>query len=137
MVLPSRIDDALLGWLVDTRLKTVIVLHINHAAEIDHELAQACQRLRKATDHLLNQSVLLHSINDSVPTLEALSLKLFETGILPYYLHQLDAVNGAAHFSVNDKKAKSLHKELQARLPGYLLPRLVREFPDMPAKQLL
>jgi len=110
------------------------VLHINHANEIDGELTAAVTRLRHAGVTVLNQSVLLAGINDGADRLAALSEGLFSAGILPYYLHLLDRVQGAAHFSVSRSRAVGLHKELLARLPGYLVPRLVEEIPALPHK---
>lgn len=135
VVLPERVDDALLGWLAPLRLQKVVVLHANHAQELDASVADACTRLRDAGATLLNQSVLLRGVNDSVDALAALSERLFAIGVLPYYLHQLDRVAGAAHFEVSDRVALALHTALTARLPGYLVPRLVREVAGAPAKQ--
>jgi len=135
VVLPERVDDALLGWLAPLRLQKVVVLHANHAQELDASVADACARLRDAGATLLNQSVLLRGVNDSVDALAALSERLFALGVLPYYLHQLDRVQGAAHFEVDDRAALALHAALVARLPGYLVPRLVREVAGAPAKQ--
>ena len=137
VVLPERVDDALLGWLAPLRLQKVVVLHANHAQELDADVAAACARLRDAGATLLNQSVLLRGVNDDVAALAALSERLFAIGVLPYYLHQLDRVAGAAHFEVPDREALALHSALGARLPGYLLPRLVREVAGAPAKQAL
>jgi len=134
VVIPDRIDDALLGWLTKSRLQKVVVLHINHANEIDQAVVDACTRLKQAGVTLLNQSVLLKGINDSVPTLAALSERLFEAGVLPYYLHVLDPVQGAAHFDVPDAEAQALVKELLEHLPGFLMPRLVREVPGKMSK---
>ena len=89
------------------------------------------------TSTLLNQAVLLRGVNDSEDALAALSERLFETGIMPYYLHQLDPVQGAAHFQVTDGRARALIAAVTARLPGYLVPKLVREIPGAPAKTLL
>ena len=137
VVLPERVDDALLGWLSRTRLQKVVVLHVNHANEIDAAVEAAIARLRGAGATLLNQSVLLRNVNDSSATLAALSERLFACGVLPYYLHLLDRVQGAGHFEVNENKAVKLMGELAARLPGYLVPRLARELPGAPAKTLL
>ncbi|WP_346798971.1 EF-P beta-lysylation protein EpmB [Halomonas sp. Bachu 37] len=134
VVIPDRIDDALLVWLARTRLQKVMVLHINHANEIDHAVIDACARLKQAGVTLLNQSVLLRDINDSVDTLAALSERLFEAGILPYYLHVLDPVQGAAHFDVPDSEARELVARLRDQLPGFLMPRLVREIPGKASK---
>jgi EF-P beta-lysylation protein EpmB len=127
VVLPDRVNNTLLDWLTTTSLKTIIVLHINHANEIDHTLSRAVKALIGTGACLLNQAVLLKGVNDSVVALHNLSEQLFEAGILPYYLHQLDPVQGAAHFAVNDDLATSLVSQLSGRLPGYLVPKLVRE----------
>jgi EF-P beta-lysylation protein EpmB len=134
VVLPERIDTNLLDWLQATRLRLVLVIHSNHANEIDASVETALQRLQTAGVTLLNQSVLLRGVNDQVETLSRLSERLFAAEVLPYYLHQLDPVAGAAHFEVSDKKAKSLIKQLLKKLPGYLVPRLVRETPGQAAK---
>ena len=127
VVAPSRVDDVLCAWLSSNPLQTVMVLHINHPQEIDAELIQACARLRDAGTTLLNQTVLLAGVNDDIESQIRLSEQLFEAGILPYYLHQLDRVQGSAHFEVNDSKALQLVKSLRDALPGYLVPKLVRE----------
>jgi len=134
VVIPDRIDAALLDWLGATRLQKVMVLHINHAQEIDEAVVAACERLKAAGVTLLNQSVLLRGVNDDVDTLAALSERLFEAGILPYYLHVLDPVAGAAHFDVTDDEARVLVAELREVLPGFLMPRLVREVPGEASK---
>lgn len=134
VVIPDRVDDALLAWLSNTRLQKVIVLHINHANEIDQAVIDACTRLKQTGVTLLNQSVLLRGVNDNVTTLATLSERLFEAGILPYYLHVLDPVQGAAHFDVADSEAKELIAELRDHLPGFLMPRLVREIPGKGSK---
>lgn len=134
VVIPDRVDDALLGWLASTRLQKVVVLHINHANEIDQSVVDACVRLKQAGATLLNQSVLLRGVNDEVATLTSLSERLFEAGILPYYLHVLDPVQGAAHFDVLDNEARELVAQLRNHLPGFLMPRLVREIPGKESK---
>ncbi|WP_089730167.1 EF-P beta-lysylation protein EpmB [Modicisalibacter muralis] len=134
VVIPDRVDGALLGWLSATRLQTVMVLHINHANEIDASVVDACARLRAAGATLLNQSVLLRGVNDSIDTLAELSERLFAAGVLPYYLHVLDPVAGAAHFDVPDDEAIRLVDALRQRLAGFLLPRLVREVPGERSK---
>lgn len=134
VVIPDRVDNALLAWLSNTRLQKVVVLHINHANEIDQAVVDACTRLKQAGATLLNQSVLLLDINDNVTTLTALSERLFEAGVLPYYLHVLDPVQGAAHFDVPDKEARELVAELRNYLPGFLMPLLVREIPGKASK---
>jgi L-lysine 2,3-aminomutase len=137
VVLPSRVDAGLLQWLRAAVLPTVLVLHVNHPNELDAELAGACGRLRATGVTLLNQSVLLAGINDDVDVLSELSRRLFDAGVLPYYLHALDRVRGASHFAVPDERAQALMGQLAAQLPGYLVPRLVREVPDAPAKVTL
>ena len=127
VVLPERIDDAFVDWLAALPLQKVVVLHANHANEFDAQVDRACARLREAGATLLNQSVLLRGVNDDADALAALSERLFAAGVLPYYLHQLDRVQGAAHFEVDDERALALVEAVRHRLPGYLVPRLVRE----------
>ncbi|MDF3055114.1 MAG: beta-lysylation protein EpmB [Gammaproteobacteria bacterium] len=134
IVIPERITASLLSWFTQTRLRPVLVTHANHPNEIDHHVMAAIQRLRQAGVIVLNQSVLLRGINDEVETLVHLSQKLFEAGALPYYLHMLDSVQGAAHFAVPVEEAKKLILEMSFKLPGYLLPKLVREKPGVLAK---
>jgi EF-P beta-lysylation protein EpmB len=134
IMLPARVDAPLLELLQQSGRQLVMVLHANHANEFDAEVDAACARMRAAGLHLLNQSVLLQGINDDANTLAALSERLFAAGVLPYYLHMLDRVQGAAHFAVSELRAFSLLSELQARLPGYLVPRLVREEAGKPGK---
>jgi EF-P beta-lysylation protein EpmB len=129
VVLPERVDAALCRWLVSTRLSPVVVIHANHARELSPAVVEACRRLREAGVQLLNQSVLLRGVNDDEGTLAELSERLFAAGVLPYYLHALDRVVGAAHFLVDDRRAAELARALAARLPGYLVPRMVREEP--------
>jgi len=137
VVLPERVDQALLDWLGRSRLQKVVVLHVNHAEEIDAAVEAAITRLRNAGATLLNQSVLLRRVNDSAGILASLSERLFACGVLPYYLHLLDRVQGVGHFEVNEINAVKIMGELAARLPGYLVPRLARETPGAPAKTLL
>lgn len=134
VVLPSRVDGALLAWLGACRLQKVVVLHVNHSREIDAAVRGACERLRGAGATLLNQSVLLRRVNDSTAALAELSEALAAAGVLPYYLNMLDPVAGAAHFDVPESEALALVEGLRALLPGYLVPRLVREVPGAPAK---
>jgi L-lysine 2,3-aminomutase len=134
VVIPDRIDGALLDWLAATRLQKVVVLHINHAQEIDQAVIDACARLKKAGVTLLNQSVLLRGVNDSIDAQAAISERLFEAGVLPYYLHVLDPVAGAAHFDVPDEEARELVAALREQLPGFLMPTLVREIPGEASK---
>jgi EF-P beta-lysylation protein EpmB len=137
VVLPARVDDRLLEWVSSTRLKTVLVIHANHPNELDDEVRAGLARLKHAGVELLNQSVLLRGVNDSADTLVALSEALIEAGVIPYYLHLLDRVDGAAHFEVSEAHARHLQAELTARLPGYLVPRLVREVAGAPAKRAI
>jgi EF-P beta-lysylation protein EpmB len=134
VVLPERIDGECLDWLGTLPWPVVMVVHANHTNEIDASVRDACAALRRRGVHLLNQAVLLRGVNDSVEALGALSEVLFAAGVLPYYLHQLDRVQGAAHFEVPAPEAQHLHKTLQARLPGYLVPKLVREVAGAPNK---
>lgn len=134
IVLPERIDQALLEWVRGSRLQIVCVVHANHANELDAAVEEALRRLRTVGADLLNQSVLLRGVNGSAQTLERLSERLFDCGVLPYYLHLLDPVAGAAHFHIDDHRASGIMQTLRARLPGYLVPRLVREQAGAPSK---
>jgi KamA family protein len=137
LVLPERIDTELLAWLQAVPWQTVLVIHANHPHELKGDVTEALTALKQVGLTLLNQSVLLRGINDDVTTLEELSRKLFACGVLPYYLHQLDRVQGAAHFELSDEQALRLHDELKNRQPGYLVPRLVREIAGEGCKQPL
>lgn len=134
IVIPERIDQGCIDWMSNTRLNTVMVVHCNHANEIDSSVAGAMSKLQSAGITLLNQSVLLAGVNDKVSALVDLSEKLFSIGVLPYYLHLLDKVQGAAHFNVTEHQAQSLMADLLSRLPGYLVPRLVSEQPGALSK---
>ncbi len=134
VVLPNRIDDTCLAWLADTPLQKVMVLHCNHGNEIDADTSAMVARLRQAGTTVLNQTVLLKGVNDNVDALAALSEKLFDAGILPYYLHLLDKVAGAEHFDTSENEAKTLYHKLLSRLPGFLVPRLVKEIPHAASK---
>ena len=134
VVLPERVDDGLLTALTGTRLTCTVVIHANHAREVAPGVAEACARLRRSGCLLLNQSVLLAGVNDTVAILADLSERLAALGVMPYYLHQLDRVAGAAHFAVEDDRAIQLHRALHAQLSGWLVPRLVRELPGLPGK---
>jgi KamA family protein len=127
VVLPERIDEEFAGWLASLPWAVSMVIHANHANEIDQSVAAALARLRQAGAVLLNQSVLLRGVNDEAAVLAELSERLFAAGVLPYYLHQLDRVSGAAHFEVDDARARELVSAMRVRLPGYLVPQLVRE----------
>lgn len=134
VVLPERVDAGLLQWLASISIKTVMVIHANHPNEIDAGVRHVLADLKAAGVTLLNQAVLLRGVNDNLTALEGLSLSLFDDGVLPYYLHMLDKVAGTAHFDVPDEEAVALLAALRQRLPGYLVPRLVREVPGAPAK---
>jgi EF-P beta-lysylation protein EpmB len=137
VVLPERVDEELAAWLRRLPWPVAVVLHINHANEIDAGVADACARLRASGATVLNQSVLLRGVNDDVGTLAALSERLFDCGVIPYYLHQLDRVAGAAHFAVGDDVARGLMDALRGRLSGYLVPLLVREIAGESGKRPL
>lgn len=137
VVLPERINQTLLDLLAASPLKKVVVFHCNHAQELDETVQKAALKLKSVNCVLLNQSVLLAGINDSADILAALSHKLFDFGILPYYLHVLDKVAGAAHFDMPLEKALAIYQDLQGMLPGYLLPRLAREDAGKAHKTLL
>lgn len=134
VVLPERIDEALLDWVRSQPWPVVIVLHVNHPRELAPELRHRLRGLTGAGAALLNQSVLLKGVNDDEDALAELSAGLFEAGVMPYYLHMLDRVVGASHFEVDEGRALRLHEGLRARLPGYLVPQLVREVAGAPAK---
>ncbi len=127
VVIPARITTQLCRSLSESRLQVIMVTHINHANEIDHELQVAMAQLRLSRVTLLNQSVLMRNINDDANTLAALSNALFDAGILPYYIHMLDKVHGAAHFMVSDNEARTIMQSLFSKISGYLVPRLTRE----------
>lgn len=127
VVLPERVDDELAQWLGSLPWPVAFVIHANHANEFDATVDAAMARLREAGATLLNQAVLLRGVNDSIEALQALSERSFAAGVLPYYLYQVDRVEGVAHFEVDDDTAKDLHAQLTARLSGYLVPKLVRE----------
>jgi EF-P beta-lysylation protein EpmB len=134
VVLPARVDAGLCAALQQVKGRMVIVVHANHPAEIDATTAQALRLLGQHATAMLNQSVLLAGVNDDAEVLGELSRRLFSSGVLPYYLHQLDKVAGAAHFAVTDARALALQAAMIATLPGYLVPRLVRELPGATGK---
>lgn len=134
VVLPERVTSELIASLAVSPLQKVVVIHANHPQELDETVRRACAHLRAGGLTLLNQAVLLKGVNDSAAVLRQLSEALFDIGVLPYYLHCLDRVHGAAHFDVTEQRARELHAKLMASLPGYLVPRLVREVPGALAK---
>ena len=134
IMIPQRICDSLLDWLTTTRLQPIMVIHANHANELDDEVGKALARLSSRGVLLLNQSVLLAGVNDDAATLAALSRRLIELRVQPYYLHQLDRVEGAAHFEVPVEQGQQIIRQLSSMLPGYALPRYVQELPGQPAK---
>jgi EF-P beta-lysylation protein EpmB len=135
--IPERLTDTFLNWLYNLELRKVMVIHTNHANELDDVVGNGLLALRNTGVTLLNQSVLLKGINDSVELLSALSMRLIEFQVLPYYLHQLDRIQGTAHFEVEKTKALELIKTLQNKLPGYLIPRLVEEISGKRSKQAI
>ncbi|RRN55007.1 EF-P beta-lysylation protein EpmB [Pseudoxanthomonas sp. SGNA-20] len=137
VVLPERVDEAFVEWMSALPWPVAFVVHANHANEFDASVDQALARLRRAGAQLLNQAVLLRGVNDSVDALAELCERGYAAGVLPYYLHQLDRIQGAAHFEVDDERARALHRQLAARLSGYLVPKLVREVQGDPGKRPL
>ena len=137
VVLPSRVDAGLIDWLRSLPWRVTVVLHVNHAQELEGDAVEAIARLRSTGALLLNQSVLLRGVNDDAETLVALSKRLHALGVLPYYLHLTDAVNGTAHFDVDELRGRAIVDALARALPGYLVPRLVREVPGEEAKVVL
>jgi EF-P beta-lysylation protein EpmB len=127
VVLPQRIDEKCITWIQNTRLQVVMVIHANHANELDKTSSEALYKLDNGGCQLLNQAVLLKGINDSETDLVNLSERLFELNVMPYYLHLLDRVKGASHFEVSEQTGIDLINAIRKKLPGYLVPRLVRE----------
>ncbi|MGE3920417.1 MAG: EF-P beta-lysylation protein EpmB [Gammaproteobacteria bacterium] len=137
IVLPERITQELMTVLTSTRLKTIMVLHCNHPNEIDEQVQKAVSRLYNTGIPILNQTVLLKKINDNAETLCALSEKLFDSNITPYYLHLPDKVAGTIHFYVSKEFAKQIYREMIQTLPGYMVPKLVEEIPGIKSKQII
>jgi EF-P beta-lysylation protein EpmB len=134
VVLPERVNGELLAWLCGGRLRSIVVVHSNHPAELDAACAAALRRLVEAGVPTLNQAVLLRGVNDDEATLAELCERLADLGVLAYYLHQLDPVAGAAHFEVPVERGLEILAALRARLPGYAVPRYVQELPGAPHK---
>ncbi|MBP7880621.1 EF-P beta-lysylation protein EpmB [Acinetobacter sp. NIPH 1852] len=127
IVIPNRIDKELISILKNSRLRIIVVVHSNHAAELDDF---TCSKLLQLSLHhitVLNQAVLLKGVNDSAKTLTELSSRLFEARVMPYYLHVLDKVKGAQHFDLRSSEIDHIYSDVLASLPGYLVPKLVRE----------
>lgn len=134
IVIPARITDTLVARISASSLQVLLVNHVNHANEIDAAFRASMKKLRMAGVTLLNQSVLLRGVNDNANTLADLSNALFDAGIMPYYLHVLDKVQGAAHFMVSDEEARAIVRELLTLVSGYLVPKLAREIGGEPSK---
>lgn len=134
IVIPARITETLVARIARSHLQVLLVNHINHAQEIGEEFREAMTSLRKVGVTLLNQSVLLRGVNDSAVTLAELSNALFDAGVMPYYLHVLDKVQGAAHFMVSDDQARKIMRELLTLVSGYMVPKLAREIGGEPSK---
>ena len=137
IMIPQRVTEQLIHWLRSTRLTPIVVVHANHPAEIDEAVGGALTRLVDAGIPVLNQAVLLRKVNDNLPDLVALCRRLIDLRVMPYYLHQLDRVRGAAHFEVPVERGRELIAEMRNQLPGYAIPRYVREVAGQPAKQPL
>jgi EF-P beta-lysylation protein EpmB len=137
VVLPSRIETAWIDLWANCAWQKTMVTHINHAQEINHEVTEKINALKNHGWMVLNQSVLLSGVNDNLQAQINLSHALIQAGILPYYLHLLDDVQGAAHFKVNIDKALSLYQQMQKNLSGYMLPKLVKEVPGVAHKTLI
>ena len=136
VVIPERITHHFIQAISQTHLKPVVVFHCNHPNEIDDNFNTHVKRLAKAGVQMLNQGVLLKKINDDANILALLSEKLFDAGILPYYLFLLDKVTGTSHFEVSEKRAKKIIRDMAAKLPGYLVPKLARETPGLASKDM-
>jgi EF-P beta-lysylation protein EpmB len=134
IVLPDRVTSSLISTLRGSRLQPIMVVHANHANELQDDCADALRRLVDGGIPTLNQAVLMRGVNDDVDSLTALSEALIDLGVIPYYLHQLDRVAGAAHFEVPEERGLELMAQLASRLPGYAVPRYVREIPGATGK---
>jgi EF-P beta-lysylation protein EpmB len=137
VVLPARITDELINTLVSSPVQIVAVIHCNHANEINERVILACKSLKENGVIIFNQSVLLKGVNDNAAVLCDLSEKLFIHGIIPYYLHLLDKASGTGHFNVTETEALMLIKQVQDTLPGYLVPKLVKEQRGAASKQYI
>lgn len=137
IMIPARVTDDLVDWLTQSRLNPIVVIHANHAQELDADVAASLSRLRLAGVMLLNQAALLRGVNDSSEVQVDLSNRLIELGVLPYYLNQLDRVQGAAHFEVPVEVGKQIVAKMRAQLPGYAVPRYVQDIVGEPNKVVL
>lgn len=135
--IPERIDDSFLDLLASSSKQIFFIIHTNHPRELDSDVIISLKKIQSLGIPVLNQSVLLKGVNDCEKTLLALSEVLINSGIVPYYLHQLDRVEGASHFAVSDENASALIRYLQENLSGFGIPRLVRELPGYPSKSLV
>lgn len=134
IVLPSRVTDGLIRLLQSLRAQPIVVVHSNHASELMSDCAEAVKRLSRSGFPVLNQAVLLRGVNDTAEAQEALSRRLLQLGVMPYYLHQLDRVSGTRHFEVPEADGLEIHRRLREVLPGYGVPRYVREIPGRKSK---
>jgi len=137
VVLPDRIDSDFCSWIQQLGLEVVMVIHSNHPNEVTDKVHHALTRLRQLNVTLLNQSVLLKGVNDNADTLVELNQRLFQSGVLPYYLNLLDKVQNASHFLVDEQQARQIHQQLKQKLPGYLVPKLTQEIAGEPHKTTL
>lgn len=137
IMIPERVTDDFVGMLASSRLTPIVVIHANHANELDSSVAEALEKLSAAAIPLLNQAVLLRGINDTVDVQAALCERLIELRVMPYYLHQLDRVAGAAHFEAPTNLGRQIIEQLRARLPGYAIPRYVQEVPGALSKSII
>ena len=137
IIIPQRVTGALIDWLTGTRLVPIVVVHANHARELDAEVQSSLSAMAGSGILLLNQTVLLRGVNDDADSLVELSRRLLDCRVAPYYLHQLDRVAGAAHFETPVEQGLALIEQMRARLPGYGVPRYVREIPGEASKRVL
>ncbi len=135
IVLPARITDELINILRSSSKQIIIIVHCNHPNEINRRVITVCETLKNSGITLFNQSVLLKGVNDNAEVLSELSERLFRHGIIPYYLHLLDKATGTGHFEVSEAEAITLIRQMQSVLPGYLVPKLVKEISGENSKQ--
>ncbi len=137
ILIPQRVTENLLDTLESARCRVWVVVHVNHPQELDKPVEHALAQIRRRGIPLLNQTVLLKGINDRTDVLDELFRRLVDLGCLPYYLHQLDRVRGTAHFETPEDLGRDLLRQLRRQLPGYAVPRFVREAPGAPHKEIL